>query len=98
MSFSLTIGARKRPAFMAKQLGLDEVLRYGATVDGHELRPIALACLVNGSRHELFASAGLTAHDYREGSACNTLNLGDDLANRTAIAQDVAQRYLRRRA
>ncbi len=51
---------------------------------------------MDGPRHELLAGAGLTDDHHREGRAGDALNLGKGLADRAAVAQELAQWRLRR--
>ena len=59
------VGALER----AEEFGFQQILRNRAAVDGHERPVAAMAAGVDGPRHQLLASAGLTVHQHRRHAA-----------------------------
>src|SRR3989442_11064057 len=49
------LGSREGAAFIAEQLGLQEVLRDGGAIDGEERLPVALAVFMNRPGDQLFS-------------------------------------------
>ncbi len=49
------IGTGETPLFMPEQLTLDQGVRYGGAVDGHERFVAALAPFMDGTCHQLLA-------------------------------------------
>jgi hypothetical protein len=98
---ALCVGAGERAALVAEQLALQQVLGYGAAVDGNEPRLAARAALVDGACHQFLARTRLAGDqdiDVRAGHLLDGvehdvhgLALSDHLAERVAALDLPAQ-------
>ena len=87
---TLLIGARIgiRALHVSKELVLDEVLGDGAAVLDDERFVGALAGVVDRARDELFTGAGLTVNDHRHVVLSDDRDLGEELFDFRARADD----------
>src|SRR5207247_8647727 len=60
LSFPQRVGAGKGAAFMTKQNAFGQVLRQRSAVDGDKVAPSPFASLVDRSRDQLLARAGVS--------------------------------------
>src|SRR5918992_3540074 len=88
------MGTGECALLIAKELGFDQGVRYRATVDRDKWLLTSGAQLVDRASHELFASAGLTFDEDREGGFGHLLDLLDNLLHRPIRAHQEPQRAL----
>jgi hypothetical protein len=75
---------------VAEQFALQQVLRHGAAVDGHERTIATVAGLVDGASQQLFAGAALASdHDARIGAG-HHVSLSHALFHHSAARDDFA--------
>src|SRR5436190_1038692 len=85
---------RERALLMAKELGLDQGVRYRAAVDGDKRLLASGAQLMDRPSDELLASAGLALDEDRERGVGHLLDLLDNLLHRPVRAHQKSQRAL----
>ena len=68
-AFAVLAGAGVRAFFSAEELGLQQILRDGAAVDGHHRTACALAMGVQRLRDQFFTRARFSAHQDRSHAA-----------------------------
>src|SRR5215203_135890 len=61
---AVAVGPREGAAAVAEELALDQRVRDGGAVHGHEGSPDPVAQLVDAARHQLLAGAGLAADQH----------------------------------
>src|SRR5205814_2766414 len=81
-------GARERALLVAEQLALEQVLRDGGAVDGHEPAVRMRAVQVNGAGHDLLSSPRLTLDKHGRGARGHTRHELVDLEHRRALADE----------
>src|SRR5690606_37926604 len=81
--------ARERPLFVTEELALDQVCRYGRTVDPDERPGAAPARAVYRPRDQLLAGTGLAENQHRGVGAGDVFDISDHLAQRLAAANDL---------
>src|SRR5258708_9659858 len=73
---------------MTEQFAFQKIQRNGRAIQLYKSAPVALTCVVNGMRYELFACTGFPLdHDCRVGGR-NLLHLLDNRFEGSAIAAD----------
>ena len=83
--------AREAALLVAEQLGLEHARRERRAVDAHERLLLARAVDVDGVRDQLLAGAGLAAQQHGRARRRDLLDLLQHLAQRGAVADDVAE-------
>ena len=85
------LGAGKGAALMAKQLGLQQVLRNGCSVDGHK-RPVGTRrVLVQRTRHQLLARARFAGDHHRHVTLAQAANGPKNILHRWRLPQHLGR-------
>ena len=80
-------GAGEGPLLVAEEIALDQRLREGAAVDGHEGSVRAVGELVDVAGHDLFPCPCLTGDEHRGAAGRHLLNAGQERA-RLRVLED----------
>jgi hypothetical protein len=82
----------KAPALVAEQLGLQQILRDGRGVDGHEGAAGALGMLVQRARHQLLAGAGFAGDQHRDVALRQAADGPEHILHRRRLPQHLGRR------
>ena len=85
----------ERTLLIAKELGLDEGVRYRAAIDGDKGLVAPRAQLVDRASDELLARARLALDEHRQRRAGHLLDLLENLVHRAIRGHEKSQRALR---
>ncbi|MNR35366.1 hypothetical protein D3C85_1532070 [compost metagenome] len=76
---------------VAKQCGIDQLRRNGATVDGDKRPHRAGPCIMNRSGKQLLTSAGFAVNQYRNLLHCQNLRLRLERQQALALRDDTIE-------
>ena len=84
------MGAGEGSFFVAKQFRLQQIIRYGATIDRDERPFLTVTCSMNRLRYQLFSRTALTCNKYRHIGRSNLLDGGENRLHGRTLADDPA--------
>src|SRR6056297_85287 len=85
------VSACKRPFDMAEQLALKEGFGQCTTADRYHRALPAIAVVVDGAGHELFARTGFALYKYGGVTFCRHLDSLEDFLNGMALADNIVE-------